>query len=38
MSASFLVKTNTVHFEEEKTAILSMTKANTVLEEMDGCN
>ena len=38
MSKSSPVKMNTVPFEEWVTAILSVTKTDTLLQGMDGCN
>ena len=38
MSESSPVKMNTVPFKEWVTAILSVTKTDTLLQGMDGCN
>ena len=38
MTASSPVKINRVPFKEWMTAILSVTKTDTLLQEMDGCN
>ena len=38
MSKSSPVKMNTVPFKEWVTAILSVTKTDTLLQGMDGCN